>query len=314
MIELKDTKQLLELAIELSSWLKGEKYDSLEINCMNNIGTYSTTINTESVFSKWAQKNFPGVKKFNSAEVYDVKAYSLKPSPGRIRDAVTREDNLILLNLNKLLEYNSVRIEVDYKMDEDFLDGLVRKRSSPEPLQDATKYHLSAQLRDPDSLISGFSDLEIEEFPVTTDVHLQNCINTNIAPYLKDLAKIETQMLAEEDPHSVSKIMKLQKEKVRLRKKGTNQDVMDKLNEVSMFLQPSKFLNFVKMDYSVDFRLHQCEWGNLFRALGLIHLPEKIGVMSRTDLNIDKPASSGILLYESNKFSEELRGLFKNSS
>ncbi|WP_048150541.1 hypothetical protein [Methanolacinia paynteri] len=311
MVNLKDTKELLEIAKEISDWLKGEKYDSLEINCMSNIGTYSTTVNVNSVFSKWANKSYPGEKKFSSNEIYDIKAFSLKPIPGKIDDAVSRENGIITLHLNKLLNYDLFRIEVHVKMDQDFLDSLVRKRSSPEPLQDATKYHLSAQLKDPESLISGFSDLEIDEYPVTADVQIQNCINTNIAPYLNDLAKVEAQMLAEEDPHSVQKVMKLHKEKIRLRKKGEKTDVLDKLNDVSMFLQPSKFLNYVKMDNSTEFRLHQCEWGNLFRALGMIHLPEKMGVITRTDLTINKPATSGVLLYEKNKFSEELNGLFK---
>lgn len=125
MSDLKTTKELLELAIDCSNWLKGEKYDSLLINCMNKIGTYSTTINTESVISKWTQKNFLKIKHFNLDDVYDVKAYSIKPYPNKIRNAVTRDENVITLNLNSLMEYDSIRIEVDYKMDEDFGSVLI---------------------------------------------------------------------------------------------------------------------------------------------------------------------------------------------
>ena len=52
--DIKTAKAFLEIAKDVFSWFKGEKDESLHIDCMNNLGVYSTTVNVDSFFSKFA--------------------------------------------------------------------------------------------------------------------------------------------------------------------------------------------------------------------------------------------------------------------
>jgi len=318
MSRISDSKDLLKIAKELSTWIKGEKYDSLRIDCMNHIGIYSTTINVESKLAKWVERIGKTSKKFSTHNVYFVKVYGLKPVPQRIEEAVIVHDNEINLDLNKVLDFDSFRLEVGYRMDDAWLDGLIRARSSPEPLQEDLKYHLSAQIKDPNSLIDGFSEFEIEEFPVTANVQIQENINMNIPSYVKQLSEVEAEILSDYDPRHGIKVMQkmklLQMKKAGLKKKLGKKDLMEKLNEVSLFLRPSKFIDYVRMDSQNDFYLHNCEWGtDLFRTLGMMSLPTKMNVVTRTDLTLKRPATSGEMIYEASKVSEGIRTIFEKT-
>ena len=318
MSDISDANDLLRLAKEMSTWIKGDKFDSLRIDCMNNIGIYSTTINVESKLSKWVERLGKTTRKFSPDDVYFVKVYGLKPIPQRIEEAVYMHNNEINLDLNKVLGLDSFRLEVGYRMNEEWLDGLIRSRSSPEPLQDNLKYHLSAQLKDPNSLVDGFSEFEVEEFPVTANVQIQENINMNIPSYVKHLSGIEAEILSDYDPrHGImvmQKVKQLQKKKAGLKKKLGKKDLLEKLNEVTLFLRPTKFMNYIKMDSQNDFYLHNCEWGaDLFRTLGMMAFPTKMKVITRTDLTLKNPATSGEMIYESRKFSEKIRDIFEKS-
>lgn len=306
-----DTKDLMDVVGKFSRFIVGDKSDSLRIDCMNGIGYYFSTVDVETRFSKWVKKRGKITYEFNQDEVYSVRVFSVKPTPRRIDEAVGIQDGKFTLDLNKVLKEDVFRLEVGYRMDESWLEGMVRARSSPEPLQDAQKWHLSAQLIDPTSLIGGFSEVEIEEYPVSARVHIKEQINTNIPSYVVKMAEIEAEILSDYDPHHAIKVIGLQKKKARLKRRLSEQDLMTQLNELSIFLRPNKFLNYVSMPSEQDFRLHCCEWGSeVFRALGMMPLPSKMNVTSRADLNLDKPAASGSMIYQTKKFETDVQNVF----
>lgn len=306
----KDTRELLDVSREVSSWLKGDKYESLRVDCRNNIGTHTITVEVGNHFLKWVRKLGNQSKVFDVSKVYDIKVYSLKPSPGRVYDAVLRDGNSIIFDLNKTTDLDTFRMDIEYYMNSDFLDGLVRSRSTPEPLEDAQKFHLSAQLKDPESLTRSFTNLDIEEYPVTVNVQLQEDINLNVSPHITQLSQVEAAILAEENPHNVKRVARLQKEKIRLRKIVGKDDFQKRVEDISSFLQPSKFLRYIRMEKTKGFRLNNCEWGDMFEAFGSMSLPQKMNVISRTDLSIKKPATSGTMFYDESKFSCDVHNLF----
>jgi hypothetical protein len=299
------------MAEKISCWIKGDKHDSLKIDCMNNLGIYTTTVHVESKFSKWVQKIGKISKKFNPEDVYNVKVYAINPPSGIIEGAVYTDNNEIILDLNKVLDYDMFGLEVSYRMDTEWLSRLVSSRNSPEPLENALRYNLSAQLKDPHSLVKGFSEFEVEEFPVIARVHIQENINLNIPDYIKKLTKLEKDMLEDYNPRDAINIINLQRERARLKKDLGKEDLMTKLNQFSVFLRPQKFINYITNIPGSDFRLHNCVWGELlFRALGLVSLPKVMNVTSRTDLSLKKPAASGKMIYESGKFSTDIKKFF----
>jgi hypothetical protein len=315
MSKLTNAKELLTAAKNISDWLEGEKFDSLRVECMNQLGFYSTTVDVESRFIRWVKKHGKITRKFDPEDVYNVKVYALKPPTGMILDAVYIEGNQIVLDLNKTLDYESFRLEIAYRMDEEWLNGIVYSRHSPEPLTDATKYNLSAQLRDPNSLIEGFSEFQIEEYPLTARVLIQENINTNIPQYVKQMTEIEANILKDYDPRAGLKIMALQRRRAQLYHDLKSEDLQTKMNQLSYFLRPQNFLNYITRLDDSDFRLHCCEWGeDLFQALGLLKLPKAMNVISRTDLSLKKPASAGAMIYQSGKFSQDIQNVFKEKS
>ena len=311
--KLKDPSELLKTAKELSEFIKGEKFDSLILECRQGLGIYSTTISTNSSFSRWVKRRGKKTKKFDPSQVYSVKVYGLKPQPKIIREAVSLKDGEIILNLIPALEQEIFRLEIKYRMNEEWLESLVKSRSSPEPLESVQKWHLSAQLKDPISLQSGFSEVDVEEYPVVARVHIKEKINANIPHYVKQIAEVEAKILDDYNPRHATKVIGLQKEKARLKKKLGKEDLLTKLNELSQFISPNNFTNYVKIAGGDYFRLQNCSWGSdIFRALGLMVLPSKMEVVSRTDLNLERPATSGIMIYESKKFEKDVKKIFKN--
>jgi len=306
----RDTKDLLDTAKEVSEWFKGDKHESLHVDCKRNIGTHTINIEVEHHFVDWVLKLIKHEKRFDLNDVYNVKVYSLKPRFEIVDDAVYNEGDCIVLDFNKVINLDLVKIDIEYRMDNDFLKSLVRSRSTPEPLDDAQKFHLSAQLRDPDLLVKNFKSVDLDEYPVTAGVQLQNKIDSEIAPYLSKLSQIEQELITCPNPRDTKKLANLKQEQTRLQRKIKDKKLQDRLEVIAKFLDPSQFLRYVRMEDSNDFRLHKCEWNELFQALDLTPLPQKMNVISRTDLSIKKPAKSGSLLYEESKFSTDIRGIF----
>jgi hypothetical protein len=313
---LRSINELLETGKKLSSWITGEKFESLRIECKEHehLGVYTATVHVGNLISKQYKKRFGLIRKFDPQEVCDVKVYGLKPISRRVYEAVVRKQNEIILNLDEVIKLNleTFRLEVVYKMDDASLKGIVRSRSSPEPLENKKLYHLSAQLKDPNSLIAGFSECEIEEYPVTVTVCMQEDINTNIPHYIKKMSEIEAEILRDYDPRHAVRIMHLQKKRAGYKKRLGKEGLRPKLNELSLFLRPSRFRdNYVGIEQRKDFILDQCRWGaDIFRALGLMMLPKTMEILTKTNLSLDKKAASGIMIYESGKFSEDIRKLF----
>lgn len=311
MTVLRDVSELLTIAKELSSWVKGDKKESLRLDCMHNLGVYTSTINVNSQFAKWVNKVGSHTKEFSADQVYDIKVYALQPDQTRLDSAVSREQNRLTLDLTRALDRDMIRLEIHYFMDPEWLKGLVHHRSSPEPLRNATKYHLSAQLTDPSSLELGFSEVEVEDYPVSARVHIQEDIDTAlpVLPLIRRIRKIEAEMLSDYDPRHGIKIMALQRERSSLHNKISRLDPSETLRELLLLLRPTKFVSYLSPS-DEDFRLHDCRWGSeLLEMPGSMSMPKAIEVCSRTDLSLNSPTAKGSLTYDSGRFSTDVEAI-----
>ena len=310
----RDAKELLEIAKKLSNQIKAEKEDSLRLECMNSLGVYTTTVTTGNVFSKWVQKLTKNALRFPVTDVYNVRIYELKPIMREITSDVKREqDGQIIVDLKKCLDLEMFRLEVYYRMNQDSLNALVHSRSSPEPFKDEKKYHLSAQLIDPQSLVRGFSDVDVEDYPVEARIHIQEKIDVALPSLkiFKRIKRIETEILDEYDSHKAFRLIQLQKTRQALKRRLTQDNPMEALRELVIFLRPSKFLTYLNI--LEDFRLHECQWGKGFMEVaGSISLPEEMIVVTRTDLTLRRPVAKGILEYHESAFSQDVRNILSS--
>jgi len=185
---------------------------------------------------------------------------------------------------------------------------MVKSRSSPEPLQDRTRFHLQAQLTDPESLVKGFSEIEINEFPVSAFVYVQENLDTAypMMATIRRLRDLDHQVLCNRDPHAGVKISRLQMERHRVFMKVKREAPDRILKEVLNLLGPSKFVNYLTAE--ADFRLFNCEWTGADALLSYLgfSLPRGISVISRTDLSYNRPVSKGHLTYDSGRFQKDI--------
>lgn len=310
MREIQNLRELMDIARAVTNKIAGEKKVSLRVECMNGLAIYESYIHVDNKFSKFVERLRHGCIELDASNIYSVKVTCIDPQPKVIKDNVRREGDKLILDLKPALSYNLIQIEIAYHMDEDFLNSLVRWRSSPEPLVDKMRYKLSAQLRNPEALILGFTEVEIEEFPITTTIHIKERIDAGIPEYVKRLFKVESEIMEERDPHAFKKIMKLQQEKAKLLKRlGKKTSLMEKIQALASLLTPTNFRKYI--DVFEDFRFHECERGSqFFKALGTLTLPRSMDVISRADLDLKKPAAKGTLVYEAKQFENDIRSLF----
>lgn len=309
---IQDIKTLLDIAKDVSSKISGEKMDSLQIECMNYLGKYVTTITADNAFAKFIRTN--GKLNFPYDTVYNAKVYAIKPIPTGIPDAVIRQSDKLTIDLTKCKDCEIVRVEVDYRMNKECIQGLIHCRSSPEPLADSMRYHLSALLVDPLSLVRGFSEVDIEEFPVTASVNIQENLDTTypILGTIRKLKEIENKILSINNPHKGVEVIALQKDRAKLIRK-IQREAPDKImKEIIGILGPSKFLKYLKVDER-DFRIHNCEWSGVdtLMSMSSFTIPRHIEVTTRTDLSLKKPASKGQLMYDSSKFEKDIADVLK---
>lgn len=312
MAGVQDVKALLDIAKEISTKIAGEKQDSLQIECMNFLGKYVSTITADNAFARYIRRN--GKLDFSCELVYNAKVYSIKPFLNEIPGAVMKKDDRLTIDLTKCDECDIVRVEIDYRMNKECVQGLIHHRSSPEPLADSMKYHLSAQLKDPSSLVRGFSEIDVEEYPVTASVNIQENLDTTypILSTVRKLKGLENQILSIKDPRKGVEIIALQRERSKLINK-IQREAPDKImSEIIGLLGPLKFMKYLKVD-DRDFRIHNCEWSGVDSLMSISNftIPRSIAVITRTDLSLKRPASKGQLLYDSGKFEEDLQGVIK---
>lgn len=299
---------LLEIAKTSMDWIKYDHKHSLRVDCLNHTGIHTTSIYATNKVQKLS-RGIQEKKKYSTSEVLNVRVYSHSPFPKWVPEAVYKSrDDEITVDLSKVhTDTDLISIEETYNMDGRWFDGLIYARSSAEDLEEETRWTLSAQLIDTEILSKGFSEIDIADFPVTANIFIQEHISTNLPSYLKQISEIDKQILSITNPRETHIMQTLINQKNLLRGKMKAGTVQEKLQNLMSFLQPKRFKDYIHMD-SRNFRSPRCVWGSgVFSAYETICLPTHMDVITRTDLNYDKPASSGVMTYDSNKFADRVR-------
>jgi hypothetical protein len=305
--DLSDIASLLETAKSLSTKLLGERQDSLCVDCLTNTGQYIATLTVDNAFSRMYKTKSTRLK-LSKNEVYRVRVFPIKPLLSVIPEAVLDLPDSFEVDLSKAVDFEVIRLEVTYKLQADCLEGMVRARSSPEPLQDKTKFNLSAQLIDPTSLTKGFKEVDIRDFPVSAFVYVQENLDTAypVMTEVRKLAELDRKVLSDRDPHAFKNIARLQRERHAQWNKVKREAPERIMKEVMSLLGPRHFVNYLSAQE--PFRLHNCQWtgaDTLLNYLGF-SLPRGISAVTRTDLSYDRPYSKGQLIYESGKFQKDI--------
>jgi len=237
---IKDIKDLLKMAKGISSKIAGTSSTSLRLDCLSNIGVQTTTIHAGNPFARWVRGMVKDEVKFDPATVYNVRIIEMRPSMREIPGAVHRSDDVLTIDFKECLKSEMFRLEIQYRMEGDYLKSLVDSRSSPEPFEQETKYKLSAQLIDPHSLIEGFSEVDVNEYPVTSSVYVRENIDTAIPGLetLRELRKLEEDMFTNYDPRAGFKLASQQHKRFALRRQLREQNPREVLRALTCCFFP----------------------------------------------------------------------------
>ena len=263
-------------------------------------------------FKTKGSRILPLKKKFNFGKVRRV---SLRPltSLQPVFDAVSYTDNGFEINLRKL-EEDTYLLDIDYFIeDRRFIDALVNRNVAREsPGVETKEYWIVAQLKHLDVLKQEFGFIELKDLDFSIDISVYNEIKMRVPHIFRRQLEIAVKLLSKQygGRDEQFKLLQQHKELLRARKEKYYGEIFEILEQIQEIFSPLTFRRFV--DVQKDFHYHNCERGkDFYDTLPFPTWPKSMKVISRTDLNFNKPAADGLLIFKKRDFMNELKKIFQ---
>jgi len=279
----------------------------MRVECPQSIQHYSV------VFETKGSRILPKKKKFNFGKVRRV---SLRPimSLQPVSDAVSYTENGFEINLKKLEKDTLYLLDVDYFIeDRRFIDALVNRNVAKESVGDETKeYWMVAQLKHLDVLKHEFGYIELKDLDFGVDVSVYNEIKMKVPSIFRQQLEIAVKLLSKHhgSRDEQFKLLIQHQQLLHARKEKYYGKIFEILEEIQEIFSPLTFRRFV--DVQKDFHYYSCERGkDFYETLPFPTWPKSMKVISRTDINFDRPAADGLLIFKKGDFMDELEKIFK---
>jgi len=279
----------------------------MRVECPQSIQHYSV------VFETKGSRILPKKKKFNFGKVRRV---SLRPimSLQPVSDAVSYTENGFEINLKKLEKDTLYLLDVDYFIeDRRFIDALVNRNVAKESVGDETKeYWMVAQLKHLDVLKHEFGYIELKDLDFGVDVSVYNEIKMKVPSIFRQQLEIAVKLLSKHhgSRDEQFKLLIQHQQLLHARKEKYYGKIFEILEEIQEIFSPLTFRRFV--DVQKDFHYYSCERGkDFYETLPFPTWPKSMKVISRTDINFNRPAADGLLIFKKGDFIDELEKIFK---
>ena len=279
----------------------------MRIECPQSIQHYSV------VFETKGSRILPKKKKFNFGKVRRV---SLRPimSLQPVSDAVSYTENGFETNLKKLEKDTLYLLDVDYFIeDRRFIDALVNRNVAKESVGEETKeYWMVAQLKHLDVLKQEFGYIELKDLDFGVDVSVYNEIKMKVPSIFSQQLETAVKLLSKHhgSRDEQFKLLVQHQQLLHARKEKYYGKIFEILEEIQEIFSPLTFRRFV--DVQKDFHYYSCERGkDFYETLPFPTWPKSMKVISRTDINFDRPAADGLLIFKKGDFMDELEKIFK---
>lgn len=231
----------------------------------------------------------------------------IKPIIGNVdlSDAVNVSDIGFELDTKLISKTDTFILDFEYKLKNlYFLDALVERNRAREIPKDAeSEYWIQAGLKHPNVLKTKYGKLELQDIDFNVDVGISEDIKTVIpSPFEKEL-EAAVKLIHERDAHKKWKLGYAHSQAMQSR--GKYDDVLQSLAHLQELFFPQKFARFV--DVKDDFHYSNCHQGNNYHdQIPFPTWPKTMTVTSRTDLNLDKCAADGKLVYKKRDFLDQV--------
>jgi hypothetical protein len=264
-------------------------------------------------------KDFRSVRKkieISAPSIVRVSASSLHPFPRTVREAIRTgvyDDGRVVYALFPELlpsDADLISMTVSYGIDDiSVLDDLVDRQTAHEPSgSEHNEYWMSAQLKHPKVLMENFGRFDLKDVDVTVDVGVQNELKATLPkPFIRRLKEF-FDIMAQTDPRQQFKAIPRLR---RLAKGKTAGREFKILVDLEALFMPRAFSRYI--DVLKDFRYSDSYKGTEYYELPIQIIPKRMNVISRADLNLEKPAAEGVLIYKNNLLIEEIDGIVSSS-
>jgi hypothetical protein len=284
--------------------IEGEK---VRIICPYNIQKYSLSFRLkDKIIPNKIKFDFGKVKNVELQSVIGLKDFST---------SIEIKDVGFIINIKDLQKKSDYLIDIEYQMDDHrFMHSFVNTDgSSDTPFkedEEKSEYWLEAHLKFPNILKDeyGHGNVELNDVDVGVNVSIGQDINMKIPSELKDKMKTITKLNKGEIGRSET--FKEAMHLYRIHKGKYSGDSLDILKSLQDYFSETVFRKFVKVKQ--DFDYFNCIRGEEFYDnLPVYSWPKFMSVYSKCNLNLEKPAAKGTLLYKRKDFVTEITKILK---
>lgn len=247
---------------------------------------------------------------FPFAEIKSLSVHSM-PDYSHQGQAILRLKDGFGISLNQIQPFKeSLLLRFGYQIkDNRFVDRLVQKNVQRDSLgglgDDIDEYWMHAQLKHPEWLREeGYSRLDLEDIDFGVSVAVHQDLKTAIpSDFVRNL-KIISEWAKTKDR---VKKYRLGWEHLHLKRQSYTGREDELISDIQNIFLPHEFKKFVNV--TEPFHYYESVRGVDFYDLPFQAFPKTMTVVSRTTLNLDKPAAKGKLLYRKQALKNEISEL-----
>ena len=227
------------------------------------------------------------------------------------KEAIKMTNDGFKINMKPLTSGELYILDLEYPIENPrFIESLV-ERTIPRDVphkseEDTVEYEMSAQIKHVGVLKQQYCGVDLRDVDFTVNVAVHQDVKTTIPGIFHE--QLET-MVELSKKKGRSEKFRLMMKQMQLQQSKYGGKELDILHELYDCFTPQSFKQFVEI--KKDFSYHDCERGSdFYDTLPFPTWPKSMKVVSRTDLNLDKPAADGVLVYQHSDFISEIEKLF----
>jgi len=206
-------------------------------------------------------------------------------------------------------------LEVEFDIEKPmFIDNLVYRKVQEDTLQEYRRYWMEAQLRFVDVFEKWFSNIRFKDLDFNVCVSTYEDVRTVIPASFKRELEVVVKWMSETDRERKSRLSMEHLRLLRARRGGGEikhgKSILELLQKLQDIFLPKTFQTFIKVER--DFYYHDCIRGADYYAAPFPTWPKFMTVITRTNLDLDKPAAEGFLDFNYQNFKSKIEELFRS--
>lgn len=193
-----------------------------------------------------------------------------------------------------------------------FMDHMIYKKvQNDTPVKGKKKYWMQAQLKFIDVFEKMFSDIRLEDLDFDVRVSTHEDIHTSVPGLFRRELEVIVEWMSETERERKRRLSREHMRLLRARRGGRSKrgkSILSLIQELQDIFLPGTFRTF--LDVKRDFRYHDCLRGVDYYSAPFPTWPKFMTVVTRTNLNLHKPAASGLLEYDQKDFKDKISDVF----